>query len=108
MLSIAPATAKTSSAAMGVAEGRSAVGGGETTCTVSANVFRKSTISSAGRFPATDNAKEDCRFCDFGEVCGVRADKWNNVSCRYADWTARNVGELDELELFRHVRTWDE
>ena len=63
---------------------------------------------AAGRFPATDNAKEDCRFCDFGEVCGVRADKWNNVSCRYADWTARNVGELDELELFRHVRSWDE
>ena len=63
---------------------------------------------AAGRFPATDDAAKDCRFCDFGEVCGVRADKWNNVSCRFAGWTARNLDELPELELFRHVRNWDE
>ena len=63
---------------------------------------------AAGRFPATDDAAKDCRFCDFGEVCGVRADKWNNVSCRFAGWTARNLDELPELKLFRHVRNWDE
>lgn len=62
---------------------------------------------AAGHFPATDNAKDDCRFCDFGEVCGVQAGPWGSVSCRFADWTARNLEDLEELELLRHVRNWD-
>ena len=62
---------------------------------------------AAGHFPATDSAKDDCRFCDFGEVCGVRAGPWGDVSCRFADWTARNLGEIPELELLARVRGWD-
>ena len=48
-LSTAPATASTCPASTGVAEGRSRAGRGETTSTVSANVFRNSSTSSAGR-----------------------------------------------------------
>ncbi|MDE2764743.1 MAG: PD-(D/E)XK nuclease family protein [Gemmatimonadota bacterium] len=62
---------------------------------------------AAGRFPATDSAKDDCRFCDYGEVCGVRAGQWGAVTCRFADWTARNLGELPELDLLGRVRNWD-
>lgn len=65
--------------------------------------------AAAGRFPATENAKEDCRFCDFAEVCGVRTDKWGrNASCRHADWTARNLGGLPELDSLRRVRNWED
>ena len=53
MLSKAPATSNTSSAAMGVADGRSGAAVAEdTTCTVSANVLRNSRISSAAPGPA--------------------------------------------------------
>ena len=62
---------------------------------------------AAGRFPATDNAKEDCRYCDFGEVCGVRAGEWGSVSCRFADWTERNVWTLPELQLLKRAREWE-
>ena len=57
MLSKLPATSNTSSAAMGVAEGRSgAAAGTDTTCTVSANVFRNSRISSSAPVPATSGS----------------------------------------------------
>jgi len=63
----------------------------------------------AGCFPATENAKEDCRYCDFGEVCGVRADKWGrNASCRHSEWTVRNLDTLPELALLRRVRNWED
>ena len=61
---------------------------------------------AAGRFPATDNAKDDCRFCDYGEVCGVRSGRWGQVSCRVTGWTARNLKDLPELEPLRRVRDW--
>jgi len=64
---------------------------------------------AAGRFPATDDAGEDCRFCDFAEVCGVRTDRWGrNPSCRHAEWTARNLGRLPELDLLKRVRNWED
>ncbi|MDE2794019.1 MAG: PD-(D/E)XK nuclease family protein [Gemmatimonadota bacterium] len=64
---------------------------------------------AAGCFPATENAKEDCRYCDFGEVCGVRADKWGrNASCRHSEWTVRNLDTLPELALLRRVRNWED
>lgn len=63
---------------------------------------------AAGDFPATDNAKNDCRFCDYGEVCGVRSGNWGQVSCRFADWTARNLKDLPELGSLRRVRNWED
>ena len=64
---------------------------------------------AAGRFPATDKAGDDCRFCDFAEVCGVQTDKWGrNASCRHAEWTARNLGVLPELESLKRARNWED
>ena len=63
---------------------------------------------AAGDFPATDSAKDDCRFCDYGEVCGVQSGAWGQVSCRPADWTARNLKDLPELESLRLVRNWED
>ena len=62
---------------------------------------------AAGHFPATDNAKEDCRFCDFGDLCGVRVGEWGGVSCRFADWTERHLNTMPELRLLQRVRTWE-
>ncbi len=62
---------------------------------------------AAGRFPATDDATNDCRFCDYGEVCGVRSGAWGKVSCRVSDWTARNLEDLPELGPLRRVRNWE-
>lgn len=62
---------------------------------------------AAGHFPATDNAKDDCRFCDFGDLCGVRAGQWGDVSCRFADWTKRNIWILPELRHLKRVREWE-
>ncbi|MDE2752551.1 MAG: hypothetical protein OXI83_08260, partial [Gemmatimonadota bacterium] len=63
---------------------------------------------AAGEFPATDDAKSDCRFCDYGEVCGVRSGNWGQISCRFADWTARNLKDLPELGSLRRVRNWED
>ncbi|MYA64326.1 MAG: PD-(D/E)XK nuclease family protein [Gemmatimonadetes bacterium] len=62
---------------------------------------------AAGHFPATDSAKDDCRFCDFGDLCGVRAGQWGDVSCRFADWTKRNIWILPELRHLKRVREWE-
>ncbi len=60
-----------------------------------------------GWFPATDNAGNDCRFCDYGEVCGAETKAWGRMGCRFAEWTTRNLHTLDELSLLRRVRNWD-
>ena len=61
-----------------------------------------------GWFPATDNAREDCRFCDYQDACGVEVGAWGAVRCAPAEWTLRNLDRLDELELLRRVRGWEE
>ena len=60
-----------------------------------------------GWFPATDNAGNDCRFCDYAEVCGVEDGGWGQTDCRFAEWTKRNIDMLDELKLLRKVRNWE-
>ena len=60
-----------------------------------------------GWFPATDNAGNDCRYCDYQEVCGAETNDWGHTRCRFAEWTARNRNTLDELSLLRKVRNWD-
>ena len=62
----------------------------------------------AGWFPATDDAKRDCRFCDYQELCGVAVDRWGTATCRFAEWTARNKGSVDELEVLRRTRNWED
>ena len=63
--------------------------------------------AAAGWFPATDTAT-DCRFCDFQEVCGVRVNKHGTATCRFADWTARNLDTLPELAALRRARNWED
>ena len=61
-----------------------------------------------GWFPATDNAKDDCRYCDYQEVCGAETSGRGHTSCAFAEWSKRNLDELDELSLLRQVRKWDD
>lgn len=61
-----------------------------------------------GWFPATDSPGDDCRYCDYKEVCGAETGEWGHTSCGIAEWTARNRDTLDELSLLRRVRNWDD
>ncbi len=61
-----------------------------------------------GEFPATDSAGEDCRFCDYQEICGVQVGSWGQLQCRLSDWTAHNMESLPELARFRQVRQWED
>lgn len=60
-----------------------------------------------GWFPATDNARDDCRYCDYREVCGAETSDWGHTRCAVAEWTTRNLDTFDELSLLRRVRNWD-
>jgi len=62
--------------------------------------------AAAGWFPATDDA-DDCRFCDYQEVCGVEQVAWGKPACRHAEWTARNLQTLPELSALRRARNWE-
>ncbi len=46
----------------------------------------------AGWFPATEDPRRDCRFCDYQDVCGVVGGS----DCRHSKWTADclKAGEL--------------
>ena len=63
--------------------------------------------AAEGWFPATDDP-DDCRFCDFQEVCGVRLDKRGKPSCRFAEWTQRNLDTLPELSALKRARNWED
>ena len=65
--------------------------------------------AAAGWFPATDSAADDCRYCDYQEVCGVTLDKWGKPSsCAAADWTKRNLDDLPELWALKRARKWED
>ena len=61
-----------------------------------------------GWFPATDNPRDDCRYCDYKEVCGAETNDWGHTRCGVAEWTARNLETAGELSLLRRVRNWDD
>ena len=63
--------------------------------------------AAAGWFPATDTA-DDCRYCDYQEVCGVRVDKQGRPSCRHAEWTERNLDDAPELAALWRARNWED
>ena len=64
--------------------------------------------AAAGWFPATDDAGGDCRYCDYQDVCGVTVSEWGKASCRFSDWTARNLETMPELAQLRRARKWEE
>ena len=63
--------------------------------------------AAAGWFPATDDSG-DCRFCDYQEVCGVEPVAWGKPSCRFAEWTARNLDTVPELSVLKRARNWED
>ena len=63
--------------------------------------------AAAGWFPATDDT-DDCRFCDYQDLCGVRPVEWGKPPCSLADWTARNLDTLEELSALRRTRRWED
>lgn len=62
--------------------------------------------AAAGWFPATDDT-DDCRFCDYREVCGVRPSEWGKPSCRIAEWTKKNLDAMPELSALKRARNWE-
>lgn len=60
----------------------------------------------AGWFPPTDT-KDDCRFCDYQEVCGVAVSAWD-VESAPASWSREHLGEAPELAVLKDVRRWED
>lgn len=60
----------------------------------------------AGWFPPTDN-RDDCRFCDYQEVCGVEVTTWD-VESAPASWSRERLGETPELAVLKDVRRWED
>ena len=64
--------------------------------------------AAAGWFPATDTP-DDCHFCDYKEVCGVRVDRQGRpLAGRLSEWTRRNLETAPELSALRLARKWED
>lgn len=63
----------------------------------------------AGAFVPTDHP-DDCRFCDFAEVCRVRVLDWGRVDSPLATWSGEvmAVGLHDALRHLKDVRGFEE
>jgi len=62
-------------------------------------------VAKGNFFPATEDAN-DCMWCDFRNVCGVKM-KWGRPVSRPAEWTY-NIGRMrDEFAAFRNIRDAD-
>ena len=61
-------------------------------------------IAASGRFLPTEN-REDCRFCEFRDVCRVREKPWD-LESPPAAW-ARERQDDPAYALFRQVREWE-
>jgi PD-(D/E)XK nuclease superfamily len=64
---------------------------------------------AAGHFVPTDS-KDDCKFCDFAEICRVRTGSFNSVSSPLAEWSNErtNLGLAPEFEQLKRLRTCEE
>lgn len=56
---------------------------------------------AAGAFVPTDSS-DDCRFCDYSEICRARTDDWGNVHSPPAEWSGERIGGL--LPAFAHLK----
>ena len=62
--------------------------------------------AAAGYFPPTNDAREDCMFCDVRAVCRVRGER-ERVTSLSAAWTARVWdSDLEALRALRALRDW--
>ena len=65
--------------------------------------------AEAGTFLPTDNP-DDCRFCDFAEVCRASRDSYGKMHSRMADWSKEylQMGLSPSFEHLKAVRTFEE
>lgn len=64
---------------------------------------------AAGRFVPTDSA-DDCKFCDFAEICRVSKGDFGRIDSPMAAWSEEmlNVGLWPAFEQLKKVRKWEE
>lgn len=63
-------------------------------------------LARRGWFVPTENSDEDCRFCDFANVCRVRAGG-ERVASPPAEWSRRVLdGDAEALRALRTLREW--
>ena len=64
---------------------------------------------AAGRFVPTDQA-DDCRYCDFAEICRVREGGFGKLDSPMADWAEEqlNVGLWPGFQSLKRVRTFED
>lgn len=64
---------------------------------------------AAGSFVPTDDA-DDCRFCDFADICRVEQDGWGKVLSPPAEWSGEHlsVGLSPAFAHLKRVRGFEE
>jgi ATP-dependent helicase/nuclease subunit B len=63
--------------------------------------------AAGGHFLPTDSG-DDCKFCDYKEVCRARVNEWDSVDSPPAAWTREHLRDHDELRFIRRARGWDD
>ncbi len=55
------------------------------------------------------NDENDCRFCDFGEICRVRTGAWGTIDSPFARWSQEhlNAGLHPQFTYLRAARTFE-
>jgi hypothetical protein len=56
---------------------------------------------AAGAFVPTDSS-DDCRFCDYAEICRAWTDDWGKVHSPPAEWSVERIGGL--LPSFAYLK----
>jgi CRISPR/Cas system-associated exonuclease Cas4 (RecB family) len=63
-------------------------------------------IAANGWFVPTENAREDCKFCDVRHVCRVAGEN-DSIDSPLAAWSAEQLdSDADALRALRQLRTW--
>jgi ATP-dependent helicase/nuclease subunit B len=64
---------------------------------------------AAGHFVPT-NDSNDCRFCDFSEVCRASRGEWGSTVSPLADWSEQhaNTGVQPAFEQLKRARTFED
>ena len=65
--------------------------------------------AAAGRFVPTERG-DDCRFCEFAEVCRVQVTSFGKTTAPLADWSEQhlNAGVWPAFENLKRVRTFED
>lgn len=59
-----------------------------------------------GRFVPTEDA-DDCKFCDYKEICRVKVGQWGKMESPPAAWGKEHAPALEEYGLLRFLRGLD-